>query len=64
MKAKLSGATDPDAANLLALADFLVRSSGRTQAESTARAYSEWYAAGSRERAYWIQVLATIRSRP
>lgn len=46
------------------MADFLVRSSGRAQAESTARAHSEWYAAGSRERAYWIQVLATIRSRP
>lgn len=46
------------------MADFLVRSGDRVQAEDTARAYAEWYAAGSPERAYWLRVLASIRARP
>lgn len=46
------------------MADFLVRSGDRAQAEATARAYAEWYAAGSAERAYWLRVLGSIRARP
>jgi len=46
------------------MGDFLVRSSGRAQAEATARGYAEWYGAGSAERTYWLGVLRAVRSRP
>lgn len=46
------------------MADFLVGSGDRAQAEATARAYAEWYEAGSAERAYWLDVLGAIRARP
>lgn len=45
------------------MADFLVTSGDRHQAESTARAYGDWYAPGTAERAYWLRVLAAIRAR-
>jgi hypothetical protein len=46
------------------MADFLVSTGDRAQAEATARAYSEWYPAGSAERKYWLAVFQAIRSRP
>lgn len=46
------------------MADFLVSSGDRAQAEATAGAYAEWYPAGSAERGYWLRVLGSIRARP
>ena len=45
-------------------ADFLVSTGDRAHAEATARAYAEWYPAGSAERKYWLAVFRAIRSRP
>lgn len=46
------------------MADFLVSSGDKAQAEATARTYAEWYAAGTAEHTYWLGVLREIRSRP
>jgi len=46
------------------MADFLVSSGGRAQAEATARAYAEWYGPGTGERTYWLSVLRAVRNRP
>lgn len=45
------------------MADFLLSRGDSAQARASARAYAEWYPAGSAERAYWLGVLGTIGDR-